>query len=277
MRVELHCHSTYSDGSVGAREVARRAADRNVEVFCLTDHDTIAGYDETVDEIASRCTVLRGLELTCVQNGRTIHLLMYGLDEGPALAVLCDRLAVLGQDRRDRIVAICDKLRGLGVTLDPAPILAGAVGRTAGRPDVARALVSAGVCKRPAEAFQRFLGDDGPAFVAVDRITLAEALALGRSVGARMSLAHPHTAGNHALVREMFVERKAEGLEGIEALYGRYARAQARGWLQLAEELDLVVTGGSDFHGDLMPEVSRPVIDLPEPHATRLRDWLRVA
>ena len=181
---------------------------------------------------------------------------------------------MVGEARRDRIVAICDKLRAMGIELDPAPILHAAVGRTAGRPDVARALVAAGVCKRPAEAFQRFLRDDGPAYVACDRITLEEGLELGLAASARMSLAHPHTVGNFDLVRSLFIRLRGAGLRGIEALYGRYGRAQARGWLQMASELDLVVTGGSDFHGDLMPEVSRPVIDLPEPHAANLRAWL---
>ncbi len=277
MRVELHCHSTYSDGSVGARELAQRAADRDVELFCLTDHDTVAGYEETREVLPESCPVLRGVELTCCEGDRTLHLLTYGLDDGPGLQRLRERLTVVGRSRRDRIVAICEKLAGLGIDVDPQPILDAAVGRTAGRPDIARALVAARVCTSPAEAFQRFLGDDKPAFVPADRVTLEEGLAFGRDAGARMSLAHPHMYGNHALVRDLFVRRKSEGLEGIEALYGRYARAQSRGWLQLAEELDLVVTGGSDFHGELMPEVARPVIDFPTPHAERVCAWLGVA
>lgn len=278
MRVELHCHSTYSDGSVPAPEVARRAAEREVELFCLTDHDTVAGFEETrevLDEaLGQRCTVLRGLELSCHDNDRTIHLLMYGVADGPGLEQLNARLHIVGQARRHRIVEICAKLGRLGIELDAEPILAAAVGRTAGRPDVARALVAAGVCRRPAEAFERFLRDGGPAYVAVDRVSLEEGLAMGHSVGAKMSLAHPHTLGKFPMVRDVFVRLRDQGLHGIEALYGRYARAESRGWLQLAEELDLVVTGGSDFHGDLLPDVSRPVIDLPEPHAARLREWL---
>ena len=85
MRVELHCHSTYSDGSVPARDVARAAAARDVELFCLTDHDTVAGYAETAEVLtATGCTVLRGLELSCHTGGRTIHLLMYGVEDGRA-------------------------------------------------------------------------------------------------------------------------------------------------------------------------------------------------
>ena len=274
MRVELHCHSTYSDGTVAAREVARRAGERGVELFCLTDHDTVAGYDETLGELGDQCNVLRGLELSCRAAEQTIHLLIYGVQDGPGLEALNDRLRIVNGDRRTRIVMICERLAKLGIDLDPEPILAKAVGRTPGRPDVARALMEAGVVKRFKEAFERFLRDGGPAYVAVDRITLEEGLALGRAAGARMSLAHPHTIDSYALVRDFFVRLRGEGLEGIEALYGRYGRAEARGWLMLADELDLVVTGGSDFHGDIMPEVSRPGIELPEPHAARLCDWL---
>ena len=145
-----------------------------------------------------------------------------------------------------------------------------------GWPDVARALVAAGVCKRPDEAFARFLGDRGPAYVGVESITLEEALAMGRAAGARMSIAHPHTLGKYGVVRDAYQRLRSEGLEGIEALYGRYSRAASRGWLQLADELDLVATSGSDFHGGMLPDVVRPVVDLPEPYVRPLCEWLGV-
>jgi predicted metal-dependent phosphoesterase TrpH len=91
-----------------------------------------------------------------------------------------------------------------------------------------------------------------------------------------MSLAHPHTLRSHPLVVELFEQYRGDGLEGIEAFYGRYTAAEREVWLRVARRFDLVVTGGSDFHGEAVPEVARPVIDLPEPHAARLRAWLAV-
>jgi predicted metal-dependent phosphoesterase TrpH len=134
--------------------------------------------------------------------------------------------------------------------------------------------VAAGVCTSPKEAFTRFLRDGGPADVPVDRLEVGEAVALARAAGARLSLAHPHTLGHPSLVRDLFVRHRGEGLEGIEACYGPYAKAERTPWLRLAQELDLVVTAGSDFHGDMVPEVTTPGTELPSEHADRLRQWL---
>jgi hypothetical protein len=275
LRLDLHCHSTHSDGSFPADEVARKASSFGVELFCLTDHDTCAGYEATRDELAGqRVRVLRGLELSCKEYDRTVHLLMYGLQDGPGLDALTERLDEIAATRRVRIRKICDRLRTLGVELDAERILIGTHGRTPGRPDVARALVEAGVCSGPREAFTRFLRDDGPAYVAVDRVSVAEGLELGRAAGARMSLAHPHAMREFSLVRDLFRRCRDQGLEGIEARYGKYGKAEAEGWLRLAQEFDLVVTGGSDFHGDMTPGISRPGIVMDDEEAQRLVKWL---
>jgi predicted metal-dependent phosphoesterase TrpH len=276
MRVDLHCHSTHSDGSLPAAEVAARAAAAGVELFALTDHDTLAGYAATREALPPGVPVLRAVELSCKAEGRTIHLLMYGVADGPGLAALEERLASVQDDRQVRLRAIVERLGALGIRLDADAILREAAGRTPGRPDVARALKAAGAVRSLREAFDRYLHDGGPADVALARLSLAEGLALGRAAGAKMSLAHPHTLRSHQLVVELFEQYRGDGLEGIEAFYGRYTAAEREVWLRVARRFDLVVTGGSDFHGDAVPEVARPVIDLPEPHAARLRAWLAV-
>ncbi len=252
------------------------AADGGVTLFCLTDHDTMAGHATTVDTIGDRCTVLRGVELSCREYGRTVHLLLYQPQPGPGLDALQQRLDRISADRRDRIRRICARLAHVGVTLDPAPILARAHGRVAGRPDVARALVAAGVCTSTREAFDRFLKDGGPGDAPIERLGVADGLALARRAQAKVSLAHPHTLG-HTLVRDLFKRFQSAGLEGIEAFYGRYGPTESRTWLDLAERMGLVATGGSDFHGDLTPDITRPGIDLDEPHAGRIVEWLEVA
>jgi 3',5'-nucleoside bisphosphate phosphatase len=275
VRIDLHCHSTHSDGSYPAAEVAARAAAYGVELFCLTDHDTCAGYEATAAVLReSGCRVLRGLELSCKEYDRTVHVLVYGVRSGPALDAFVERLESIAVARRERLRRICERLDTLGVHLDADAIVARAHGRTAGRPDVARALVEAGVCSSPREAFTRFLRDEGPAYVAVDRISVSEGLALGHSVGARMSLAHPHTLRSWALVRDLFVRHRDDGLEGIEALYGSYGPAEREGWVRLAREFDLVLTGGSDFHGDMTPDITRPGIEVDDAVAARLLAWL---
>lgn len=252
------------------------AAARGVKLFCLTDHDTLAGHPASEGAFASAdgSTVMRGMELSCREYDRTVHLLVYGVQAGAGTEGLQRRLEAIGDDRRDRIHRICARLAAVGVHLDPTTILAGAHGRTPGRPDVARALVAAKICTSPREAFDRFLKDGGPGDAPIERLGVEDALVLARAAGARVSLAHPHTLGHFALVRDLFVRFRDAGLEGIEAFYGKYGRAESQGWLGLARELGLVATGGSDFHGDLMPDVPQPGIDFPKEHTARLLEWL---
>ena len=278
MRVELNCHSTFSDGSFPAAEVAARAARTKVELFCLTDHDTAAGYDACHEVLAPQgCTVLRGLELSCREGGRNVHVLLYGLVEGPGLDRLRTRLDQIHGERSARLVAICGRLARLGIHLDADALLSRTHGRTPGRPDVARALVVAGVCKTPQDAFTRFLRDGGPADVPLERLSVADGLALGLAAGGKASLAHPHTYGEFAHVRGLLRDHRELGLEGLEVYYGTYARAESERWLRLAHELDLVATGGSDFHGEMNPAVTQPGVILPKAVAARLCAWLGVA
>ena len=273
MRVELHCHSTCSDGSLTPVEVATRAREERVELFCLTDHDSIAGYEATAETLTG-ARVLRGVELSCRHAGKTVHLLIYGVREGSGMTALEGRLESVLEDRRARLTAIIARLRRLGVKLDGEKILIATHGHTPGRPDVARALVEAGVVRSQREAFERYLHDGGPADVALERVSLDEGLRLGRNAGAKMSLAHPHTLRSPQLVDEMFVQYRSAGLEGIEAFYGRYGAQERNLWLNVAKRRELVVTGGSDFHGAAVPEIRQPGIELPERHAERLRAWL---
>jgi hypothetical protein len=233
----------------------------------------MAGF-ETTRAMLPDAVVLRGLELSCKHHGRTVHLLVYGVATGPGLDALQRRLEAVNAHRTERLKKIVHRLADLGIELDEADVLARTRGRTPGRPHVAQALLDAGVVTSIREAFDRFLRDGGPADVEIERVSLEEGLALGSAAGAKMSLAHPHTLRDHAIVEEMYRDLRAHGLEGIEAWYGSYGAAQREGWLRLARAHDLVVTAGSDFHGGVLPEISRPGIELPEPHAGRLREWL---
>jgi predicted metal-dependent phosphoesterase TrpH len=279
VRLELHCHSTCSDGSLEPEQLAQRLLDYGPELVCLTDHDTMAGCGRLAaalagDERGRDIRVLRGLELSCKHAGRTIHLLIWGVGDGPGAAALDQRLVDQRRRRRERIGAICARLAELGVELDAAALLAAGEGRTPGRPDVARALVDAGHCSSVRDAFNRYLRDDGPAYVEVASLGLGEGLALGRAAGARMGLAHPHTLRHYAVVRELFLEFRDQGLEGIEAFYGHGSPTRAEQWLRLARELELVPTAGSDFHGDVLADIKAPGIEIPLAYAPRLRAWL---
>lgn len=279
MRIELHCHSTCSDGSFEPAVVAERASRQQVELFCLTDHDTCAGSAEARAAFRGRAS-LRGLELSCHHEGRTVHVLVYDAGapggELDAWSRLEARLAEVGDARRRRVRAIAERLAELGAPVDADAILRAAGEGSVGRPHVARALVESGAVRSFEEAFSRYLGDGGPADVALDRIGMEEGLSLGRSAGARMALAHPHFLGD--LAPALLRRYRDEGLDGVEGWYGYYNAGERRRWLELAAELDLVVTGGSDFHGAASPQVPDPAgVELPDSHARRLCDWLGVS
>lgn len=274
VRVELHCHSTCSDGSFAPQEVARRAVAANVELFCLTDHDTTQGCAAAAAELPEHVTTLPSLELSTKHHGKTVHLLMYGLFDAEGRAALETKLGEIREKRVERVREICDRFRALNVVdLQPEDILKRAHG-TPGRPHVAAAVVDAGAATSVREVFDRWLHDGGPAYVDIDRYTLEEGVQAGTAAGARMSIAHPHTLRSWDVVREIYQQLRDAGLEGLEAWYGKYGPAHREPWLRLADELDLVVTGGSDFHGAVTPDIAGPVIELPEPHAGRLREWL---
>jgi hypothetical protein len=265
MRFELHCHSTCSDGTEPPERVAARASERSVEVFALTDHDTCAG--SALDVPGAR--VLRGVEMSCDHEGKTIHVLAY--DRGGPWDALEARLAEVRTARINRLRVMAAKLEHRGVKLDIERLLAAAGSRAVGRPDLARAMIAAGAASSMKDAFSRHLYDNGPVDVPHHALPITEALALGRAANAAMALAHPHLyddLSNH-LVRTY----RDAGLAGIEAYGGGYDSRERNRWTKLADSLGLVCTAGSDWHG---PEdaMAQPGVDLSPERSEALVAWL---
>lgn len=258
MRFELHCHSTCSDGTEAPETVAARAKARGVDVFALTDHDTCAG--------SVAAGGIRAVEISCDEGGKSIHLLAFA--RGGSFGALEDKLADLREARRHRMRVMGAKLAQRGIRIDVEPMIADAerAGRTIGRPDLARAMVAHGAATSVRDAFSRFLYDGGPVDVPHRALTLAGAVELGKAAGAALSLAHPHLYDPKLL-------RAHRGIEGVEAFYGAYDPKERARWIEIADELGLVCTGGSDWHG---PEDAtfEPGVDLPDDRAERLTSWL---
>lgn len=271
MRVEMHCHSTASDGVDAPAEVGRQAAAGSLALFCLTDHDTCAGWDEAAAAFGSTGAAMRGVEVSASDGGRTVHLLVYDAARGAGWAALGAQLVDQASARRGRMRDMLARLAARGVPVSFADVEAEADGAVLGRPHLARALVRAGHVSSVSEAFDRWLADGGAADVPLARFPVADVLALARAAGARVSLAHPHTYGP---VRAADIMRRHQeaGLEGLEAWYGAYSPREREDWLAMARDLGAVVTAGSDYHG--LPEVPGVGVDLPEPHASRLFAWL---
>lgn len=269
MLVELHCHSTCSDGSAAPAEVGRRAAERAPAVFALTDHDTCAGHATVVAAVPG---ALRAVELTCHDDGRSVHVLVFDAAADARWAELETLLAQQVAARRERLRAIAARLFRLGIVLDVEPILAAAAadhGRVVGRPDIANALVAQGAVASRDDAFSRWLHDGGPADVPLARLGIGDALAVVRAVGGRASLAHPHQHGDRAA--KMLKRFVKEGLDAVEAYYGRYDASERARWLAIADSLGLTATGGSDWHGEDGVLLG---VEIPDDDGKALLDWL---
>ena len=254
--VDLHLHSTCSDGSCSPADVAGLAREAGLTAAVLTDHDTWAGaasFREAAAAAGIRTTT--GMELSVDVPDRTVHLLAYGFD--PADAALAGAVARIRDGRRVRNAAILGNLARLGCPLSTADVLreAGSPELVA-RPHIAAALVRKGFARDRADAFRRFLERGAPAYEDRFRLDPVEAIRLVRAAGGAASLAHPYSTRYERSPLRAFVGRLAEaGLAGIEAYYTGHLPGQVEELLGLAREFGLVATGGSDFHGDSKPNV----------------------
>jgi predicted metal-dependent phosphoesterase TrpH len=194
-----------------------------------------------------------------------VHLLVYGRHDSD-WSPIEDRLVDIAEERRQRIAEMARRLASKGYVIDVESIIADAGQRSLGRPDVARALVKAGIVADEQAAFSRFLFDGSPVVVPSSTLSLGDGLALAESCAAHSSLAHPHVYGLK-MVREIC--QSFSELDAVEAYYGGYGDAARRQWLDVAAQFSLAVTGGSDAH-DASQELG---IELPERHADVIRTW----
>lgn len=254
--IDLHTHSTVSDGSDSPARVVELAAQAGCSALALTDHDRVDGIGAARTE-AGRVGIelVAGCELSCEWERGTMHLLAYFVEpgEGP----LPDELVRLQADRSERNRALVARLVELGLPVSEEEVAAEAGGSGAGRPHVAAVLVRAGAAGSIQEAFDRYLGKGGAAYVSKARLAPARAIGLVRESGALPVLAHPGTLRlDPAGARSAVTELVGLGLVGLEAHYGRYSMAQRTELAGLAEDLGIVATGGSDYHGTYKPDLS---------------------
>ena len=255
--VDLHIHSCCSDGTDEPEALAAVAAGAGLSAAVLTDHDTMAGSERFVRE-AARLGLgsLPGLEISCDVPGRTVHVLAYGCDAGNA--ALADALRRVREGRNARNAEILARLSRLGRCVSMGDVMreAGEGATVVGRPHIARALVRKGWARDHADAFRRYLGRGAPAYVERFRLAPGDALALISGAGGVSSLAHPHQIGMNKTELRRFVESlAAQGLGAIECLYTGYVPGQVEEYVGLARDFGLLVTGGTDYHGENRPHV----------------------
>jgi len=254
--IDLHTHTTASDGRCSPEELVARAAAAGVDVLSVTDHDTTAA----TFAVAAACDkagveFVPGIEITAVYDGADVHVLGYFID--PHAAGLSEFLATQRMRRADRIRQMIARLAALGIVLDADAILRPSEsgdGKAAGRPWIARALVAGGYVANTTEAFDKYLKTGAPAFVSRVGPPPGEVFAQIHGADGLASLAHPGLLKRDDLLPG-FV---AEGLDAIEAHHSKHSDVDTSRYLALARQLGVAVSGGSDYHGDPSHDIGGP-------------------
>ena len=243
--IDLHTHSTASDGTLSPVALVKLAAQRGISVIAVTDHDTTAGIDEATRAAATLgVTVIPAIEFSTDVPTGEVHLLGYGID--PLNAGLQEATAAFRATREERARRMLDLLRAIGIDV-PADLLpTPGPGMSIGRPHVARALISMGVVDSVDEAFARYLMAGRPAYVPRFRLAPERAVHLVLEAGGLPVLAHPRSAED---LDDLLPRLLAVGLRGLEAFYGEYSNSERDALATMAAAHGLLATGGSDYHG----------------------------
>lgn len=268
--VDLHLHSTASDGSLAPADVVALAQRNGVKIMALTDHDSLDGLPAALERaVEAGIRIIPGIELSVSEQNMDVHLLAYGFD--PSDVRLLEAIARYRESRHDRARKILLRLKGLGIRIPIEEIEEIARGGAIGRPHVAEALMVNGHVETFHEAFQRYLGHHAPAYVAKHTVSLEEAVEVVRDAGGVTVLAHPGTLNRDAWIAGL----ARRGLDGIEVWHSKHGPADINRYREIARAHGLIMTGGSDFHGERTPDVSIGSVAVPEQVIADLDEALR--
>jgi predicted metal-dependent phosphoesterase TrpH len=268
--IDLHTHTTASDGWCAPGELVARAAAAGVTVLAVTDHDTVAACAAAAAACAAAgVTFVTGIEITAMRDDHDVHVLGYFMDvAAPGLHTF---LAEQRRQRIDRLRQMVAKLATLGIELDAEMILRPAVEdpkKSAGRPWIARALVAGGHVASTDEAFDRWLERGKPAFVPRLGASPAEVIARIHDANGVASLAHPTLVGHDEWIDSLV----SEGLDALEAYHSEHDSAATAHYVAMARAMGIAVSGGSDFHGDPMHGPGQPgAVSVPRDEYEELR------
>lgn len=242
---DLHCHTTASDGTLSPTELVRLAKEIGLKAIGITDHDTIQGWNEA-EEAGNRygLEILKGIELNTDWQGVEVHILGYEIRSDNSS--LRKQLSQLRQARRNRMLQILQQLEKIGIRIFPEDVEKFAQGESIGRPHIAQTLVEKGYVSSIKEAFDRYIGYGAPAYVPRFKLTPEEGIHMIREAEGVAVLAHP---GVHCLETSIPIFVK-QGLQGVEVSHSEHTLEDEIRYRKVALHYDLIMTGGSDFHGE---------------------------
>ncbi len=279
-RIDLHVHTTASDGSLAPGELVQEAFELGLAAVGITDHDTVGGIDEALAASENYdIEVVPGVEVSSQTGDLTIHLLGYYINHHDNS--LKDMLSWMITARNERNPRLIKKLNDLGIPISLEMVHELAGNTVVGRPHFAKALVSLGATQSQDEAFNKFLGSSGGlAYIPKARMPSEKAINCIRQSGGIPVLAHPMTIEKKNVdIYQTVRSLKEQGLEGIEAYYSQHSSNQTERYLELAKRYNLIVTGGSDFHGSAKPDIKlgsgKGSLDVPHSVLSALKDVQR--
>jgi len=244
-RADLHCHSTCSDGTLSPNELVVLAKETGLSGLCITDHDTIESYPEVfkkAEEIGIE--MIPGIEFSTVLLGESVHILGYSFAiDHDEIRNLCLQHVDRRRNRNEEILELLKK-NGMPIHLDLE-------GKPKGRPHIAQAMVEAGYIDSVAQAFKKWIGDQKPCYSKGTSISTEETIRVIHEAGGIAVIAHPHLLRHNWIIPRLL----ELDFDGIECYYARLGMNRHQRWLDIAKEKGLLVTGGSDFHGAIKPNI----------------------
>ncbi len=248
MLIDLHTHTTASDGTYPPEELVRYALRKKLDVLAITDHDTISGAKELIGKTFESISIIIGVEISALFPTDSLHILGYGLkDIEKVEKVLTDLIKY--RDERNKLIV--EKMNKHGIDIDMDYIKTIAKGEAVGRPHFARALLEKGYVSSINEAFDKYLKDGGLFFVEKKRLTPKESVELIKNSGGIVILAHPfETRLTDAELERLIKDLISYGLDGLEVFYPKHDAGQVKALLKIVKKYDLMITAGNDFHGN---------------------------
>lgn len=263
---DLHVHTNASDGTLSPENLVKECLKARLSAIAIADHDTLDSVQPAINCAKdSGLEVIPALELTAQHEGQEIHMLGYFLDHRNKN--LISKLKIIQQNRIERVFKIIENLKNIGIELSSDTVFGISGKSTVGRMHIAKAMVKEGRVSSIPEAFRKYIGDSSPAYVLGFTLSVKEAIDMIHEASGLAVLAHPYLLHNDQLI----VEFTRLGLDGIEIYYPEHSQGLINLYLELAKKHNLLVTGGSDFHGAVKPDVKLGTIKLPMDFVEKMR------
>lgn len=266
MKIDLHIHTTYSDGLLTPAQVIREAFRLNLKAIAITDHDTIDGISPALNEAEKYhgLEVIPGVELSTDLDGEEVHILGYYLNYNDLN--LRTTLVSFQQERKARLEKIITKLNSIGVDISIKDVFVKSHGASLGRPHVALAMIEKGYAGSVQEAFEKYLNKGKPAYVPREKLTPLNAINIIKQSNGIPVLAHPGLLGDQSIINKIL----EYGIMGIEVIHSDHSPAQTAHYKKLALDNNLLLTGGSDSHGETPLLLGS--LDVPLKYASKLKE-----